>query len=145
MNDPIRTVVLVNATPERVWRALTDVAEMKQWYFSMTGFEPVAGTTFYFYEPGENKQFLHRCSILEIIPGKRLKHTWTYPEKVDGTSVVTWEIELADDQTKVTNTHEGIENFAEGGKDFARENFVAGWDEILNKLLKTHVENGAQQ
>lgn len=140
MSAPIITEVLVDATPERVWRALTDTEEMKQWYFSMNGFGPVEGNTFTFYEPGENRQFLHRCTILEIVPGKRLKHTWSYPEKVSGVSVVTWEIEPAGDRTKVSNTHEGLENFAEGGKDFAPENFVAGWDEILNKLLKTHVE-----
>ena len=36
-------------------------------------------------------------------------------------------------------THEGLDNFP-ATPDFAYENFVAGWNEIIGKLLKDYLE-----
>ena len=50
------------------------------------------------------------------------------------------ELEKDGDETVVTVTHKGLENFAHLGKDFQKESFKNGWTEILEKKLKEFVE-----
>lgn len=140
MSTPITETVICKASANSIWKALTDPAQMKVWYFSMIDFEPIVGNRFYFYEPGENKKFKHECEILEIIPNAKLSHTWTYPELTKGSSVVIWNLQEENGLTTVTLTHEGLESFADGGPDFVRTNFEAGWHEILGKSLKEYIE-----
>lgn len=140
MSTPITETVICNASANTIWKALTDPAQMKAWYFSMFDFELKVGNQFYFYEPGENKKFKHVCEILDIIPNNKFSHTWTYPELTNGSSVVTWNLKEENGYTKVILTHEGLESFEDGGPDFVRANFEAGWHEILSKSLKEYVE-----
>ena len=105
MSAPIVTEVTYNASPEKIWQAITDPAQMKQWYFDMNGFKAEAGTIFTFYEPGENHKFLHQCKVTEVIPNQKLQHTWAYPGRTMGSSTVTWNITPDGDQTKVILTH----------------------------------------
>lgn len=139
-STPIVTTATYNAPVEKVWQAITDREEMRQWYFDMPDFEPRVGCTFSFYEPGGANKFLHRCTISEVVPHKRLRHTWTHPELSKGSSVVTWELEPVGDKTRVTLTHEGVESFADGGADFARANYVEGWRQLLGESLKKFLE-----
>ncbi len=135
----IEQVYLVK--PKEVWRAITNKENMKLWYFTIDDFYLMEGRSFNFYEPGDTKKFHHHCVIKEIIPFKKFRHTWTYPEKSKGESMLTWIIEASKENTKVTLIHEGIESFVDGGVDFARENYVVGWNEILEKTLKDFLEN----
>jgi uncharacterized protein YndB with AHSA1/START domain len=140
MNNPIVVEAKYHASPEKVWRAITDKEQMKQWYFDIPDFDLKSNSIFNFYEPGSEKKFHHRCTIKEIVPNRKFQHTWTYPNRIKGESLVTWEMAQAGEYTSVTLTHEGIENFAEAGNDFARENFVGGWNEIVGRLLKEFLE-----
>ncbi len=90
---------------------------------------------------GEDKKLHHHCEIVEIIPQKKLKHSWTYPDYTHDKTLVKWELQPESNGTLVTLTHKGLENFDHLGADFKKENFQNGWDEILNKALKNFVEN----
>ncbi|MDR0792967.1 MAG: SRPBCC domain-containing protein [Chitinophagaceae bacterium] len=132
--------VQYNASVEEVWDALTNKEKMKVWYFDMKNFKPEPDFVFEFYEPGGTK-FLHRCKILEVIPRQKLRHTWTHPHFSKGVTVVTWSLSSsAQNQTEVALTHENIESLADGGSDFAKENYAEGWNHILTKSLKTFLE-----
>lgn len=129
-----------NAPPKTVWKAITEKELMKQWYFDLKEFKPEVGFVFEFTGgPSPEKQYLHRCRILEVIPEKKLKHTWEYVG-YEGMSYVTFELSPDGKNTKVKLTHEGLETFPQNNPDFAKENFVAGWTEIIGKLLKEFVE-----
>ena len=127
-----------NAPVEKVWKAITDVDQMKQWYFDMKGFKPVVGTEFSFSGGSEDKTYLHLCKVLEVEPLKKLKHSWRY-EDHPGNSVVTWELFPEANKTRVKLTHEGLETFPKL-PDFARENFEMGWTEIVGKLLEEFLQ-----
>lgn len=129
-----------NANPSEVWEAITNKEAMKQWYFDIPDFELIVGRTFNFYEPGDKKEYHHQCTILKITPKQKLKHTWTHPSHSKGKSLLTWEIEEVENGTKVTLTHEGIENLADAGSAFEEENYLAGWNEIVKELLKDYLE-----
>lgn len=70
MSHPIIIEQKVNASAEKVWKALTDINEMKIWYFDIPDFIPEEGAVFNFYEPGDEKKYHHQAEILEIIPEK---------------------------------------------------------------------------
>ncbi len=124
-----------NAPISKVWKAITDKDEMKQWYFNLAEFKPKVGFEFTFTGGKDGREYKHLCKIIEVIPGKKLKHSWTY-DGYEGTSYVTWELFDEGDRTRVKLTHEGLESFPQDNPDFAKENFVQGWAEITGKNLK---------
>jgi uncharacterized protein YndB with AHSA1/START domain len=128
-----------NAPIERVWKALTDKSEMKQWYFDFKEFKPEVGFEFQFYGGTEEKQYLHLCKITEVKINSKLSYTWRY-DGYEGNSLVTFELFSEGTNTRLKLTHEGLETFSFDNKDFAKENFVAGWTELIGTLLKGFVE-----
>ena len=127
-----------NAPVARVWKALTDVDEMRQWYFDLKEFTPEVGFEFDFTMEHEGMKYDHRCKITEVIPQKKLGYTWRY-EGHEGSSLVTFELFPDGDKTRLKLTHEGLETFPKL-PSFARENFVAGWTEIIGSSLKKFLE-----
>lgn len=120
---------------ERVWKAITDKNEMKDWYFKIEAFEPVKGFKFSFLGgPPDGKQYNHLCEVTEVIPGKKLTYSWRY-EGYEGISFVTFALTPVGTKTKLTLTHTGLETFPASNKDLVRSNFEAGWTEIVGKLL----------
>jgi len=129
--------IQIKAPAEKIWQALTDKTQMKEWYFDIPDFELKEGATFNFYEPGGKNEFHHRCVIKEIEPGKTFSHTWTHPDHSKGESRVTWLLNENNGITEVTLQHEGVENFADGGAAFAPENYQMGWDGFMS-ILKNY-------
>ena len=127
-----------NAPVARVWKALTDVEEMRQWYFDLKEFKPEVGFEFEFTVEHEGMKYDHRCKITEVIPQKKLAYTWRY-EGHEGNSLVTFELFADGDKTRLKLTHEGLETFPKL-PSFARENFMAGWTEIIGSSLKKFLE-----
>jgi len=127
-----------NASAEKVWQAITDKDKMKEWYFTLKEFKPEVGFEFRFIGGSEEKQYLHICRITEVIPGKKLKHTWQY-EGYEGETFVTFELFAEGYKTRLKLTHEGLETFPKE-KDFSRESFSAGWTHIIGKSLLEYLE-----
>lgn len=140
MNDPIIIEYKVNAPLEEIWSAITDKDEMKIWYFDIPDFKLGLFEIFNFYEPGDEKKYHHQAQILEIIPNRKLKYTWHYPDLSKGKTVVTWELQPGENEVLVKLTHDEIENLKDLGEHFSEEAFIEGWDEIIGKSLKTHLE-----
>lgn len=130
----------VNASLDKVWNALTDKAQMKDWYFDIPDFELGVHKEFGFYEPGGENKYQHHGEILEVIPKEKLKYTWSYPEFSKEKTIVKWNLQDEGNQTLVILTHKGLENFEHLGEDFKKENFEKGWVEIVSEKLKNFVE-----
>lgn len=141
MHDNVIVKQRFNAHPEKVWKAITNKEEMKKWYFDIPDFKLELHNEFSFYESDEEKKYHHHGEILEIIPEKKLKHSWSYPDISKEKTLVKWEIEADGEGTSLTLTHKGIENFEHLGKDFSHHNFEEGWKEIVSKSLKEFIEN----
>jgi len=139
MQEPLIIESTYNAPLAEVWQAITDRNDMKNWYFDAPEFKPEVGTEFTFKGENEGRVYIHNCKVLEVIPGRKLKHTWTY-EGHEGMSYVTFELTPEGDQTRIKLTHEGLETFPQL-PDFTRNSFNAGWTEIIGTLLKNYVEN----
>lgn len=139
MQEPLIIEETFHAPSNEVWQAITDRYDMKNWYFDIPEFKPEVGTEFTFKGENEGKVFIHHCKVLEVIPGRKLRHSWSY-EGYDGISYVTFELTPDGDDTHIKLTHEGLESFPPL-PDFARNNFLEGWTMIIRTLLKNYVEN----
>ena len=128
-----------NAPVERVWKAITDKAQMKEWYFDLSEFKPEVGFEFQFVGGSPEKSFVHLCKVTEVVPGRKLTHSWRY-EGYEGNSFVTWELFPEGKKTKVILTHSGLDTYPANVTEFAPESFMAGWNEIVGTLLKEFVE-----
>lgn len=138
---PIEIETFINAPAEKVWKALTDKEQMKDWYFDVSDFKPVGGFQFSFWGENEGRRYLHVCSIKEVIENKKLSYTWTY-DGYEGESLVTFELSEEHGGTRVKLTHSGLEAFAHQHKHFAPENFNMGWTYIIGTALKEYSETG---
>ena len=128
-----------NAPVARVWKALTDVDQMRVWYFDLKQFKPEVGFEFGFVVEHKGNTYDHRCRITEIIPQKKIAYTWRY-EGHEGNSLVTCELFPEGEKTRLKLTHAGLETFPKTVA-FARENFEKGWTELIGSELKKFVEN----
>ena len=124
---------------ERVWKAITDKDQMKQWYFDIAEFKPEVGFEFQFEGGSENKRYLHLCKITEAEFEKKLTYSWRYKD-YDGNSFVTFELFAEGDKTRLKLTHTGLETFPQNNQDFSRESFTAGWTYIIGTSLREFVE-----
>jgi uncharacterized protein YndB with AHSA1/START domain len=127
-----------NAPVGRVWKALTDVDQIRQWYFDLKQFKPEVGFEFEFVVDHEGNKYHHLCRITEVVLEKKLAYTWRYKGE-PGDSLVTFELFADGDKTRLKLTHEGIETFPKTAA-YARKNFEAGWTEIIGSSLKQFVE-----
>ncbi|QQL49598.1 SRPBCC family protein [Mucilaginibacter ginkgonis] len=128
----------MDAPADKVWEAITDKDEMKQWYFDLAEFKPEVGYKFEFTGGSEDKTYLHKCEVLEVERGAKLSHTWTY-DGYSGYSIVSWLLTPYGKATRVKLIHTGLETFPKE-KDFARESFSQGWNYIVGKSLPDFLE-----
>src|SRR6184192_4546621 len=127
-----------NAPVAKVWNAITDAEEMRQWYFDLKEFRPEVGFEFEFVVEHEGNRYHHLCRITEVIPEKKIAYNWRYKGE-PGDSLVTFELFDEDDNTRVKLTHTGIETFPKTPA-YARKNFESGWSAIIGTELKQFVE-----
>ncbi len=127
-----------NAPVGRVWKALTDVEEMRQWYFNLKQFKAEVGFEFEFVVEHEGTTYHHLCKVTEVIPQKKIAYTWRYKGH-EGDSLVTFELFAVGNETRLKLTHQGLETFPKTAA-FARKNFEAGWTAIIDSELKQFLE-----
>jgi uncharacterized protein YndB with AHSA1/START domain/DNA-binding transcriptional ArsR family regulator len=134
--------IYIKTTPERLWQAITDPEMRRKYTFGLriesdwtpgSNYTGIAGASttspgFTILE-GEN---------LEVDPPHRLiqsfRALWSDDVRNDGTSRVTWAVELVGDSCRLTVTHDQLR---EGGND----EIYGGWMMILSGL-KTLLETG---
>lgn len=137
--EPIVKEVLLKAPVSVVWKAITDKDEMKEWYFDLNEFKPEPGFKFSFIGGTEEHQYIHLCKITDVIPERKLTYTWKY-EGYPGESVVSFMLIPEGENTRLRLTHEGLETFPYDNPDFKKENFDAGWSEIIGSSIKKYIE-----
>jgi len=139
--QPLTVERIYNAPVEKVWRAITETEQMKEWYFELEEFKADQGFKFQFTGGDKNVQYLHECTVIVADPPHKLSYSWVYPEHNDGYSVVTWELfEEEEQKTRLKLTHEGLESFPEANPNFAVASFTQGWNSILGESLKNYLE-----
>ena len=138
LTDAVIVERTFNTPVGRVWAALTDVNEMRQWYFDLKEFKPEIGFEFEFVVEHEGNPYHHLCKVTEVIPQKKIAYTWRYKGE-PGDSLVTFELFPNGDKTRLKVTHMGIETFPKTPA-YARKNFETGWTTLIDSALRQFVE-----
>lgn len=133
-----------DAPIKKVWQAITDKNQMKEWYFNLAEFKAETGFEFQFEAGKDEKKYMHLCKITEVIPGKKLAYSWRY-DGYEGNSIVTFELFAEGNKTMLRLTHEGLETFPKSNSDLAKENFAEGWTSIIGSSLKKFLEQKASK
>jgi uncharacterized protein YndB with AHSA1/START domain len=137
--DPFIIERTYHASTSEVWDALTDKNKMKQWYFDLPSFKAEVGFEFSFTGGPPDRSYLHLCKVTEVVAGKKLTYSWRY-DGFEGNSLVTFELFPEGNQTRLKLTHQGLVTFPTSNPDFAKGNFVAGWNEIIGTSLANFLE-----
>lgn len=137
-----RYQIFIQATPERVWQALTS-GEISPHYYFGTRVESTweTGSPYRYIDINNDDHIMLEGTILEAEPPYKLVQTFRplwQPEALALTqSKVTWVVKSVGEGCSVTLLHEELDD-----TPFAN-NIIEGWSRILSGL-KTFLETGAQ-
>jgi len=138
--EPIIVEQTFNASVDTVWSAITGIEQMRQWYFeSIPSFEPEVGFTIQFIVQSQDKIFLHKWKVTEVIPMKKIAYNWKY-EGISGDSFVKFELFEENKMTKLRLTHQVLEDFPDDIPEFKRESGLEGWKFFIKKNLRDFLE-----
>ncbi|RNI21914.1 SRPBCC family protein [Rufibacter latericius] len=136
---PIIIEQSLSAPVEKVWAALTDKDQMKLWYFDLAEFRPEVGFRFEFTGGTVENRYLHLCEVTEVEENSKLTYSWRY-DGYEGISYVTFDLFPEGASTTLKLTHSGLETFPQDNPDFAKANFVEGWNHIIGISLPEYLE-----
>ena len=137
---PLVVEQVYDASLSKVWKAITDETQMREWYFeTMTTFKPLVGFETEFNVPSNDKDYLHIWKVTEVIPEESISYNWKFGG-YSGESLVTFELSKADKMTKLKLTETGIESFPQDNPDFTRESWTEGWNYFICDRLKEFLE-----
>jgi len=133
MDNPFVLEQVYDALIDKVWRALTEENQLREWYFpQIKKFDPVVGFQFQFTDDGS--EFKKDWRVTRVIVGKLLAHSWIY-KGYPGSSEVTFELFKQKEKTRLKVTHTGLASFPDD-PHFARHRFEEGWQRIIRTELK---------
>ena len=132
----------IAATPDSVWRALTDGALTRQYWYGRRAESDwkVGSPVTFWYQSADGEAVSDRGIMLESVRPRRLSYTWQvqFIESMrdENPSRVTFEIEAEGADAKLTVTHDELEA---GGE--VLQAVRKGWPAILCSL-KSLLETG---
>ncbi|UCH82786.1 MAG: SRPBCC domain-containing protein [Candidatus Latescibacterota bacterium] len=141
-DGPIIVEQAFDASIDDVWRAITDIDVMRQWYFeNIPSFEPEVGFKTQFNVHSGGRDFMHMWEVTAVDPGRMITYNWRYPD-YPGDSFVVWELSEQDNITTLKLTVDVREDFPEDIPEFKRESCVEGWSYFIRGCLKEFLATG---
>jgi uncharacterized protein YndB with AHSA1/START domain len=133
----IKKTVLINASPEVVFKAIIDPNEFTNWFPDQVILEPKVGgkVKFSYYKADtEYRQidYFPEGTVTEFLPNKRVSYTYREPNIASfPNTTVTWELEeIENDKTLLKLLHTGFR----AGEIFRKHD--EGWSHFLVELKK---------
>lgn len=122
----------------RVWQALTDPAEMENWFMTAV-LEPRRGGRLHL-ESGEPGGTVGQ--VLEWDPPRRLAYSWRRGGGSGATSIVRWSLQPSGTGTHLELVHSDLDPTSATDYEGGWYNLLAGWHDLLARL--PHVLEGAE-
>ena len=142
-NLEVDKTIIINASPEVVFKAITMPEELTNWFPDQATIEPVVGAKVQFITLREkhpeynlDKDYIMEGAVKESIQNRKLSYTWKYDDTPDfPETLVTWELDKIDsNNTKLKLIHSGFTGNEKGMVSFESHN--QGWTDVLDKLSK---------
>lgn len=139
--DTLTKRIVINAPASAVWKALTDPAMIKSYFYGTeVATDWKEGSAIIFRGEWEGHTYEDKGVIVKIIPQKLFRYN--YWSNLSGTEDVpdnyahiTYELEEKDGQTTLSISQDGFRN-----KE-AREHSDQSWGEVMNAMKKLIEEN----
>jgi uncharacterized protein YndB with AHSA1/START domain len=134
--DALEMVREIRATPEQVFRALTDPEELMKWWSARgmltrahTNLRPGGEYRLEFLSPdGEAAWVKGQYQVVE--PPRRIVKTWFNSKFPDLRNTVEFRLEPSTGGTRLTLVHSGLADRPEAFEDYEK-----GWPDVLGYLL----------
>ena len=132
--EQIRSSTIIDAPLERVWKAITTPAEMKQWFFGVdTDADWRPGGRLVHRGEYQGKPYVDKGEIVEFDPPRRLVHThWSdvsgLPDEPGNHQIVAWDLAPKDGATELVITERNLPS-ADAAKTSEQ-----GWAAALKSL-----------
>ncbi len=135
-SEPVVVQQTYQTPVAKVWKAITDVGQMRKWYFdTIRDFRAEVGFETAFDVQCEGNVYPHLWKVTEVISQQTLAYQWRYGGYV-GDSVVTWQLSETPDGPELTLTHTIHQPFPQDLDVLSRESCLAGWQSFLQNSLK---------
>ena len=122
-----------------MWQALTDPAQMRQWYFdNIPDFKPETGFNTEFPVRSEERTFTHQWTVTKVVPLRELRYRWSYRE-YPGEAKVEFHLEPQGTDTRLTLRFGGLETFPSDIPEFTSEACHGGWMYFINEQLPAYL------
>ena len=80
-DEPIVVEQTFNAPIDAVWKSITEIDQMRQWYFdNIPAFKPEVGFETQFNVQSQGRDFLHMWKVTEVVPEKMITYNWKYDD-----------------------------------------------------------------
>lgn len=143
IDPPIIVTELLNHSVEEVWVAITEVKQMRQWFFEdIPAFEPRVGFSTVFDVQAPSMVFPHHWTILEVEDGKKIVYDWHYGDACVGKGVVIFELSVEGPATRITLINKVLEDFPQDLPEFKRESGECGWNYFIKDRLRNYLSGG---
>lgn len=128
--------------PEKVWRALTEPAQIAKWFpeawgQTKTDFQPIVGTSFRM--DAEKKKGWRGFvvgKVIEAVPHKRLVYTWVgSPQEEAEPTHVEWTLEPTANGTRLRFVYKLSPRFTGVMGWLAEKGAGASWRKMMNDAL----------
>jgi len=130
------TSIIIDAPVERVWNALIDPEQIKQYLFGTQAISDwKKGSSIIYKGEWEGKRYEDKGQIIDIIPNKLLHTTyWSSiggkEDKPENYNNVVYKVDEENGKTRVTITQDNIKDEAE------RTHMIQNWTMVLQSMKK---------
>ena len=139
-DEAIRLNYPLNATREAIWEAITDIDQMREWYFdNIPDFKALVGFETSFLVKTEDKSITHKWKVLKVIPNHLISYSWRFDE-YPGESISIFYIMEDDSGVSLNLEIQTTEDFPDNISEFNTESCIAGWDYFIDGNLKKYLE-----
>lgn len=127
---------LLDASIDTVWSAITEVDQMRRWYFeNIASFKAEVGFETQFEVRNEGRIFPHHWKVTRVVPLKTIEYHWSF-EGYPGDSVSSFELFKQGGSTRLRLTARIVASFPDGIPEFTRESCIAGWTYFITQRLR---------
>jgi len=139
-NKSIVVLQEFHVPPPLLWKYLTQVEHMQQWFFQeLNSFEAVRGFKTSFAFQYNNKIFTHQWEVKDVLLQEKLYLGWKYKE-YPGNSEAIFDISSSPKGSILKLTANILSSFP-AMEEFSRESMQSGWTDLIQTRLKRYVSS----